>query len=469
MSKIFIHDNFLLESTIAEQLYHQVACKLPIIDYHNHINPQFLLGINSFENIFQLWLRDDPYKHRAMRILGVNEQLITGNSSDKEKFLQWSKVLPKTIGNPLFHWSCLELKRFFGIDEILSENNAEDIWVRCNKIIQNNQFNIVELLKRMNVEVLCTSDDLLDNLKIHQSATEFAKTITVKPSLRADSLFSFDKHWIVKLSQQTNINIESLESYKKAIQQKLDLFDNAGCIMSDHSLDSGFIFISTKEHDADKIFKQIIKGETISTQEKIVLNSYLLDYLGQEYASRDWSMQLHIGAKRDTNSLLRIKIGSAGGYASLGDSQSISSLIGFLDGLSLKRKLPKTILFNLNPADNAKFATLMGSFPKEGVSGNLQFGPAWWYNDHYQGNINQLTDFANYGIFGSFIGMTTDSRSILSFSRHEYFRRILCNQLGIWVTKGHVPADFEMLKEIVEGVSYKNINNWLYKKYENEN
>jgi glucuronate isomerase len=310
---------------------------------------------------------------------------------------------------------------------------------------------------------------LLDNLAIHQTATDFAKTITVKPSLRADSIFAFDKNWIVKLSQQTNINVESLELYKKAIRQKLDLFDNAGCLSSDHSLDSGFIFVPINEHDTGRIFKRIIKGETISTPEKNVLNSCLLDYLGQEYASRDWSMQLHIGAKRDTNSLLRMKIGSAGGYASLGDSQSISSLIGFLDGLSLKMKLPKTILFNLNPVDNAKFATLMGSFTKEGVSGNLQFGPAWWYNDHYQGNINQLTDFASYGILGSFIGMTTDSRSILSFSRHEYFRRILCNQLGIWVTKGHVPADFEMLNEIVEGVSYKNINKWIYKKNANEN
>jgi len=460
LNKNFISDNFLLDNDVSQSLFHDVAKKLPIVDFHNHINPQHLASDKMYNNIGELWVNEDPYKHRAMRINGMFENSITGKaSSDKDKFNAWAATLPKTIGNPLFHWSCIELKRVFGIDEILTLSNAEKIWNTCNLKLKEKSFSATNIMKRWNVDAICTSDSWFDNLSIHKQAS-LVSGFTVLPSLRADEALDIDNwknsKFLVQLSQISKQQIKTLDDFKSALHHRLEYFNNHGCKLSDHALNSGFSYQNCTEEKAAILFKNIIADKKITSDETVQFQSYLLGFLGKSYSAFGWTMQLHIGAHRTTSSRLQTLVGPAGGFATIGRTANIESISSFLDYLEKGSALPDVILYTLNPADNEALATLTGSFAEDGKPGKVQFGPAWWYNDHITGIQDQLMAISNYGLLSRFVGMTTDSRSILSFSRHEYFRRILCNMVGNWVEKGLVPMDEKILQELITDISYTN-------------
>jgi glucuronate isomerase len=455
----FLGDDYLLDNNTARFLFHEIAKTLPIVDYHNHLNVSHLALNKKFSNIAKLWVTTDPYKHRAMRINGIPEYYITGDASDKEKFLYWAKTLPKTIGNPLFHWSCLELKNVFGIDEILTEANAETIWNRCNELLQLDTFSARPLLEKFNVDTICTSDNWFDDLSVHKEASLLA-SYNVLPSLRSDLAFQIDdwesSKFLKKLTKYSKIEITSLENFSAALKFQLDYFHKNGCKLADQALDAGFTFDSVSEERASEIFTKFLEQKGLSNNEKIQLQSYILTFLGKSFAALGWTMQLHVGAQRYTSSRLRKLAGSAGGFAGIGKTADIASICRFLDTLEQDHSLPNTLLFTLNPADNHAFASLTGSFAQDGIAGKVQFGPAWWYNDHLDGIKSQLIATANYSLLSRFVGMTTDSRSILSFSRHDYFRRILCNIIGEWVEKGLLPNDDACLKELITDICYTN-------------
>lgn len=466
--KRFNDNDFLLLNNYGKKLYHEVAAALPIIDPHNHLDPAALATNKQFNNIYQLWVQHDPYKHRAMRISGVQEELITGDAPVYEKFLAWAGCFANTMGNPLFHWSCIELKELFGIEEILTTLNAKEIWEKANTLLQGQEYSSLSIMKRFNVELLCTSDDLLDSLE-HHGELRKQNQITCLPSLRADSIIAFNTpgfvNWLNKLQTTTAIKVSDLSSYKAAIINRLNFFNEAGCLLSDHSLDSGFTFVPTKPFVAATLFERLLNEKTLTEQERIHLQSHVLQFLGEEYNKRQWKMQLHIGAYRYTSTRLRNKVGPAGGYACIGDTLNVRSLTLFLDALDQNESLPKTILYTLNPADNAVFASLTGSYSEDGVPGKIQYGAAWWYNDHHEGITQQLIALSSYGLLSTAIGMTTDSRSILSMVRHQYYRRILCNLIGSWVEEGKLPDDWQLLSSMVTNLSYNNIKNWIKKKH----
>lgn len=465
--KAFYHKNFLLQNEAGRRLYHEVAAPLPIIDPHNHVDPALLATNERFENLYRLWVQADPYKHRAMRIFGIAEELITGDRPDFEKFLAWAGCYPHTAGNPLFHWCAMELKEIVGIDEMLTPDTAPEIWETANRKLSGEGFGALDIVKRLGVELLCTSDDLLDGLAHHLALAKRPSGVRCLPSLRSDSIHAVNAPafpaWLEKLQGLTGVEVTTLTSYKEAIAKRLDFFSEAGCLLSDHSLDSGFKFIATDELGAAKLFNAVLKREALSELDFVRLQSHLLHFLGKEYARRGWKMQLHIGAHRYTSSVLRARLGPAGGYAGIGNTVDVVSLCLFLDGLDKEAALPKTILYTLNPADNAVFATLTGSFSEDGVQGKLQFGPAWWYNDHCAGITQQLIALSSYGLLSTSIGMTTDSRSLLSFVRHNYYRRILCNLVGTWMEEGTMPDDFEAASGLVKNIAYYNIKNWMKK------
>jgi len=464
----FINNNWLITNKIGEYLYHEVASNLPIIDYHNHLNPHHIADNRQYSNLTDLWIAHDPYKHRAMRINGIPENGITGSESDWEKYLNWAITVPKTLGNPLFHWSFLELNRIFSIDEILNTTNALAIWDSCNhKLLQDN-CKTVDIIEQWKADILITSDDLLDSLESHNKIAISGYNFKVLPSLRADSIADCGNPtffgWVKKLESLIKAPIKNLSDYIGCINKRLDYFAECGCLFADHALDSGFLYSAVDETEASKLFMKILQKQTINSNEINNLNSFLLAYLGGEYGRRGWIMQLHIGAQRSTSSRLRNLVGPAGGFACIGKACDINSLTLLLDNLEKKGSLPDTILYTLNPADNASLSTLIGSFVEDGVPGKIQFGPAWWYNDHYMGIRKHLNDISSYGLLSTFIGMTTDSRSILSLSRHEYFRRILCDQIGSWMESGKLPNDMGLMEELVKDISYLNIKNKILKR-----
>jgi glucuronate isomerase len=466
MKNIYTND-FLLTNAWGKRLFHDVAKALPIIDWHNHVDASLLATNKSFDNVYQLWVQNDPYKHRAMRIYGVPESLITGSeANDYDKFLAWAKCLQHTVGNPLFHWSCMELKQVFGIDAVLTLENAKEIWEKANPILKQKDFGAKDIVKRFGLEMLCTSDDLLDSLESHIALSK-QSDLTCLPSLRSDSIIAFYQpsffNWLEKLEKLTQTKVENLADYKKAIINRLDFFDKTGCLLSDHSFDSGFKYVASTPSVSATIFDRFLKKKTLSDKDFIQLQSHLLHFLGLEYSKRQWKMQLHIGAHRYTSSTLRKKVGAAGGYGCIGSAADMVSLSLLLDELDVKQGLPKTILYTLNPADNAAFASLTGSFSEDNVRGKIQFGPAWWYNDQYEGIVQQLLDLSAYGLLSTTIGFTTDSRSILSFTRHDYYRRILCNLIGSWVEEGKLPDDEAFLSQLIKNIAYFNIKHWIKK------
>jgi glucuronate isomerase len=455
----FLGSNYFLSNKVSEELFHQIAQPLPIVDYHNHIDVVHLATNKKFANIGELWVSNDPYKHRAMRINGVPEKYITGDSTDKEKFMHWAKTLTKTMGNPLFHWSYLELEKVFGIKKILSQSTADFIWNSCNEQLQDSKFTAIPLLERWNVDTLCTSDYWFDDLSLHHKASSISK-FKVFPSLRSDianNVSLWEKfNFIENLSMIYQNEINTLTDFQFALHKQLHYFNEKGCKLSDHALDAGFVFIPTSEAEAAPLFKTWITNQSLNYREIIQLQSYILSFLGQEYAKLGWTIQLHIGAQRYTSSKLRTLAGSSGGFAGIGNSADIASICSFFDVLDSDESLPNVILYTLNPSDNESFATLTGSFSQDGKACRIKFGPAWWYNDHFNGIKDNLLSVANYSLLSQFVGMTTDSRSILSFSRHDYFRRILCNIIGEWVNKGLLPNDMGLLKELITSICYTN-------------
>ncbi len=404
----FINDNFMLHGKTAKKLYHRFAADMPIIDYHCHLSPKQIAENYKFRNAYDLFLSGDHYKWRLMRSDGVDEKYITGNATDYEKWCAFAAVVPKMIGNPMYHWTHLELKRYFGIDDLLSEKTAEKIWNKVNKCLESDDFRVQSLIKKSNVEVICTTDNPYDNLEYHNQLKDF--DVKVLPTFRPD------------------INQE----IKDDIVERMDYFHENGCRLSDHSLDT-------------------MNDELI---EKLV-------FLGKEYARRGWIMQLHIGAMRNNNTRMFEEIGADTGYDSVNDfpiAEGISKLLNELEKCDL---LPKTILYTLNPKDNYVLGTMLGNFQKGPTKGKIQFGSGWWFNDQRDGMVSQMKSLANLGLLSNFVGMLTDSRSFVSYTRHEYFRRILCNLIGGWVDNGEYPKDFELLGKIVRDICYNNAKNYF--------
>lgn len=463
--KAWIGEDFLLRTASARRLYHDHARHLPIIDYHNHLDPQWLADDRRFETISEVWIAGDPYKHRAMRIAGLAERFITGDATAREKFERWAAVVPQTLGNPLYDWSALELLRYFGIGEPLTPESAERIWIECNRLLPTAGFSARGLIARSNVESLCTSDQLLDDLAAHGRLGSSGFATRVLPSLRADEIVDVGGAdyvgWVKRLGAATGLTVDSWDAFRQSVEARLDLLDQAGCRLADQALDD-FVYERPDERSAARLIARRLGGECLAAEEAVRLRSEMLRFLGTEYARRGWAMQLHLGAQRQTSSRLRRLAGPSGGYAALGRTCDVGSLCRFLDDLEIAGSLPRTILYTLNPADNAVLASLTGSFTGEGVRGKLQFGPAWWYNDHRAGIRRHLEDLASFGLLATFIGMTTDSRSLLSMSRHEYFRRILCDYLGQQVKEGAYPADESLLGRLVRDVCYENPRRWIF-------
>ena len=459
----FISPDFLLQNDTAVELFQSVA-DLPIIDYHNHLNPVDLANNRRYENLTQLWLSLDPYKHRLMRINGVPEEQITGAAPDREKFQRWAETLPRALGNPLFHWSALEMKRVFGIDELLTADNAQEVWEASNERLQQDDYRVVPLIQRWRVQTMCTSDDLLDDLAPHRQVS-LAQDLKVFPSLRGDTILAFgkttDRSWLHKLAEQSGHKINGLAEYQSAILRRIQYFAEAGCQLADHALDPDFHFQLPTGAEAATLFERLLDYDTLSPEEHTELTSYLLNFLGKAYADQGWTLQLHIGAQRSTSRRLKQLAGGAGGYAGIGSTCDIASLARLLDSLEKSGQLPRIILYTLNPSDYEALASLTGSFAEDGVPGKIQLGPAWWYNDHYEGIQRHLTVLSSYGMLSRFVGMTTDSRSPLSFSRHEYFRRILCNTVGTWAEEGQLPKDMSLLRPLVQDIAYQNAKQWM--------
>ena len=453
-------DDFLLKSALARRLYHEIAAVQPVIDYHNHLPAAELAADRRFEDLTELWVAHDPYKHRAMRIAGVPEALITGKDvSPRARFEAWAATVPKTLGNPLFHWTALELERVFGIAEPLTPASAGRIWEAANARLCEPGFTARGLLRRFNVACACTSDGLLDDLSAHSALAASDFEVRVLPSLRGDDAVAVagagHGQWLQRLGETTGLTVSGYDGFCEAVRQRLDRFDALGCRLADHALDA-FTYVPTDEAAAAGLFERCAAGEILSEADAVRLRSAVLAFLAGEYALRGWVMQLHLGAHRHTSSRLRRLAGPAGGYAGLGQTCDVASLCAFLDGLECGGRLPHTVLYTLNPSDNAVLATLTGSFAEDGVEGKVQCGPAWWYNDHVLGIRQQLETLASYGLLSTFIGMTTDSRSLLSLVRHEYFRRVLCGLLGEWAERGLVPDDATELAPLVRAVTFGN-------------
>ena len=440
--------DFLLGSKTAKKLYEEVA-RLPIIDYHNHLSIEDISNNKRFYDVYDLWIKPDPYKHRAMRMCGVEEKYITGDAEKEEKFLKWAEVLPKLQLNPLSHWSAMELERIFSVKEFLNVKNAKRIYEQCNLYLQNNTVTVGSLLKLFQVEYACPCQSLIDDISCFVDSERFS------PSLRGDDIVAPTKSFLEKLEQITQIKIDGLFDFEKAVEKRLIDFRNVGCQFSDHALDNGFVFYEDDGKN-ERRFKSLLSGE-ISKEDQERLCSYILVYLASLYAKYNFVLQLHIGAQRYTSTRLRNCVGPVGGFAGIGNSVNVSALTRYLDAVeSTKHGLPKILLFTLNPADNALISVLSGSYAKDNVEGLITQGPAWWWCDHKLGMVDMLENTSTFSVLSNFIGMTTDSRSFLSFVRHDYFRRVLCDWLASKYEKGEILCDLDNLQDLAISLCYNN-------------
>lgn len=457
--KKFIHDDFLLETDYAKELYHNYAKNQPIIDFHCHLPVNEIAANRSFTNMTQIWVEGDHYKWRAMRALGIEERYITGNATDEEKFQKWAETVPYTLRNPLYHWTHMELSRYFEMDKILSPKTADQIYGACNEKLRSSDFSTQNLLRRMNVEVVCTTDDPLDNLSDHAKLDNSDFSTKVLPTFRPDGLINIEKpgfsDYLKRLSEITEIDVTDFESLKEAIGQRIDFFHAHGCRLSDHGLSHAFGETFTPD-EINRIIQLSLKGKAISGKEVAQYKSAVMHSLGVFYAKKNWVMQLHLGPIRDNNQAVLSKIGINAGVDSIGDYQQAEQLASFLNQLNNSDSLPKTILYNSNPSDNEVFATMAGNFTGEGIKSKVQFGAAWWFLDQKDGIEDQLDILSNMGLLSCSVGMLTDSRSFLSFPRHEYYRRILCNLLGNDLKSGLLPNDMEWIGQIIKDITYNN-------------
>ena len=463
-NETFITDHFLLHNSAAEKLYNEYAAPQPIIDYHNHLSPKEIAEDRVFDNITQVWIAGDHYKWRAMRTMGVDEKYITGDASDKEKFMAWAKTVPYTLRNPLYHWTHLELKRYFGIDELLNEESAEGIYEEVNKKLQQPEFSCRGLLRKMNVTTLCTTEDPIDTLEYHQQLAKSDFEIKISTAFRPDKAILIDNesynNYLDKLEEVADVSIESYENLKKALKTRIDYFHENGCRLCDHGLNS-ISFEEAEDEEIASIFNKRRKGENITDLEAEKFKTALLLHLCEIYSDLGWVQQFHLGALRNNNKRMLKKLGPDTGWDSIADFPQAENLSSFLDALDGKDKLAKTILYNLNPADNEIFASMIGNFNDGSVKGKVQFGSGWWFLDQKDGIIKQLNALSNMGLVSCFIGMLTDSRSFLSFPRHEYFRRVLCNLFGEEMEAGELPNDFELVGKIIADISYRNAKEYF--------
>lgn len=462
----FIHENFILQNKTAQFLYHEYAKNMPIYDYHCHLSPKDIAEDRKFKNITELWLEGDHYKWRALRTHGVDEKYITGDASDKEKFAAWAKTVPYTLGNALYHWTHLELKNYFGIDELLNEDNWEQVWEHCNELLQKDDYSVKGLIKRSNVKVICTTDDPTDDLFYHEEISKQDFPVKVLPTFRPDKGLEINKEtfhpFVAKLEEVTNKQLSSYEEYIQALEERVAYFHEKGCRISDHGLGE-IPFATYEEAEIDKIYQAARNGQAVSLEDEKKFKAATLIFLAGCYKKREWAMQIHFGAIRNNNSKMFKKLGPDAGYDSINDQGEVAApLNAFLDACDQQDQLPRTILYNLNPIYNDLVGSTLANFQTEpGVSGKIQFGSGWWFNDTKPGMLRQLTSLADQGLLMHFVGMLTDSRSFISYSRHEYFRRIACNLIGTWVEDGELPNDPALLRKLIENICYNNAKNYF--------
>lgn len=457
--KAFMDKDFLLDTDTAKMLYHDYAAKMPIIDYHCHINPQEIYEDRKFDNITQVWLGGDHYKWRQMRSNGVEEKYIIGDASDREKFQKWAETLEMAIGNPLYHWSHLELKRYFGYNGYLNGETAEEVWNLCNEKLQNG-LSARKLIKMSNVTLVCTTDDPVDSLEWHKKIKEDETfDVQVLPAWRPDKAMYIEKpdyaDYLKKLSAASGVAVTGFTALIEALRKRMDFFAENGCTISDHGL-AYVMYEPSTEKEIEEIFIKRLSGDMLTTMEEIKFKTAFMVAMGREYHKKNWVMQLHYGVKRDNNGKIFGELGPDAGIDCISNYAPSAEMADYLNALAKDDQLPKTILYSLNPADDAAIGTIIGCFQDSSAVGKIQQGSAWWFNDHKPGMTNQMTSLASLGLLGNFVGMLTDSRSFLSYTRHEYFRRIMCELIGSWVENGEYPADWKTLEKIVKGISYNN-------------
>jgi glucuronate isomerase len=467
MKDIFITENFLLHNKTAVELYHDYAKAQPIIDYHCHLPPKEIAENKKFVNLTQIWLYGDHYKWRAMRTNGVNERFITGDASDWEKFLAWAETVPATLRNPLYHWTHMELKRPFGIsDKLLNKDTAKEIWKMCNAKLADDEFSVRGILQQFDVRLVCTTDDPTDNLEYHQSIRkDTGFNIRVLPAFRPDKGMAIEngaafREWVSKLSAAAEVDITKFSDYLAALRKRQDFFHAQGCRLSDHGIETVYAEDYT-EAEIKSIFKKALESKPIESSEILKFKSAMLYELGLMYHEKGWAQQLHIGALRNNNSRMFRTLGPDTGFDSIGDFEIARPLAKLLNRLDDDNKLPKTILYNLNPRDNELMATMIGNFQDGSVAGKVQYGSAWWFLDQLDGMQKQLEALSNMGLLSRFIGMLTDSRSFLSYPRHDYFRRLLCNVLGEDMEKGLIPKDVPLVGRMIADICFNNANEYF--------
>lgn len=462
--KKFMDEDFLLTTETAKNLYHNYAEKLPIIDYHCHLSPQEIYEDVRYENITQVWLGADHYKWRQMRSNGVEEKYITGDASDREKFQKWAETLEKAIGNPLYHWSHLELKKYFGYEGHLCGDTAQEVWDLTSEKLKQENMSARGLILQSNVDTICTTDDPIDSLEWHRKIKEDGFEVKVLPAWRPDKAMNIEKadfaQYITKLAQVSGVEIKDFDSLIEALKNRMDFFAENGCTVSDHGLEY-VMYESYEPAEVNEIVKTRLSDGVLTKTEARKYKTAFMTALGREYAKKNWVMQLHYGVQRDLNKKVFNALGPDAGIDAINTYSSSIEMGQYLNALAIDDSLPKTIIYSLNPADNAAIGTVIGCFQDSSAVGKIQHGAAWWFNDHKTGMMEQMTSLANLGLLGNFVGMLTDSRSFLSYTRHEYFRRIMCELIGGWVENGEYPDDEKALKQIVEGISYYNCKNYF--------
>lgn len=461
----FLSEDFLLKNEFAKNLYHGFAKDLPIIDYHNHLSPAEISSNRKFDNISKIWLAGDHYKWRAMRTLGIEEKFITGDATDYQKFEKWAYTLPYTLRNPLYHWSQMELSRYFGIKELLDPSKAEKLYFSTSEKLQEEQFRARGLLEQMRVEVVCTTDDPADTLEHHEAYFDQNQSVKMYPAFRPDKSFAIEhvstyKTYLQRLGQAAGLEITSFDTLLEALETRVNFFHSRGCRLSDHGLENMY-FSNNTSLSPDQILKKVLQGTEPTDQEITSFKFHALTALCKLYHAKGWVQQFHLGALRNTNARMERVLGPDTGFDSIGDFDQASSLAAFFNELDKSDQLTKTVIYNLNPRDNEVFATMIGNFNDGSSKGKIQFGSGWWYLDQKDGMEKQLNTLSNMGLISCFIGMLTDSRSFLSFPRHEYFRRILCNLFGQDVENGELPWDEQWLGKIIQDICYTNAKSYF--------
>jgi glucuronate isomerase len=463
-TKPFLDENFLLDNAVSQELYHDFAKELPIIDYHCHLPPQEISAAKQFDNLTQIWLNGDHYKWRAMRTNGVDEKYITGDAPDEEKFQKWAETVPYTMRNPLYHWTHLELKRYFGVDKLLDGDSAKAVYRHCNERLRSPEYSVQNLLKKMQVEVVCTTDDPVDDLAHHRQIQESDFDISVLPAFRPDKAILIEQegfvNYLERLGEAAGIAITRWNDLLAALEQRMDFFHEQGCRLADHGLNQMYA-TDFSAREVDRILHRRLSGEEVYHGEAVTYMSALLYELGKMYHFKGWTQQYHLGALRNNSSRMMQELGPDTGFDSIGDFAQAQPMARFLDRLDATDQLARTILYNVNPGDNEIFATMTGNYNDGSIPGKMQFGSAWWFLDQKDGMEQQLNVLSNMGLLSRFVGMLTDSRSFLSYPRHEYFRRILCNLFGRDVMNGELPNDIDWIGKLVRDICYYNAKEYF--------